>query len=246
MARASTIRAVGYRWIALLSAHTHTRPGRGALGNVTNGAKLQPQPQPQQQGRQRRALGDISNRAAPTTSASALAKNDEGLPVEYLHASDPLPLASFDFSAGAHPEAVAADVAGHRAATFGGTSRLPAACLPPLVLEDVPVPSPWPSGSPFEEGPMPCRGGPPPAPPSPPGREAAPLGRTVGPGHLRPCPTAAPPHPLSPGRPARPGAASWGQPARGSASPLVPRGRLVGLRALACALPCRGLRLSAL
>ena len=106
MARASTIRVVGFRWIVLLSAHTHTRPGRGALGNVTNGAKPQPQPQPQQQGRQRRALGDISNRAAPSTSASAFAKNDEGLPVEYLHASDPLPLASFDFSAGAHPEAV--------------------------------------------------------------------------------------------------------------------------------------------
>ena len=95
---------------------------------MTNGAKPQPQPQPQQQGRQRRALGDISNRAAPSTSASAWAKNDEGLPVEYLHASDPLPLASFDFSAGAHPQAVAADVA--------GTGRLPSArdhaCLPPV------------------------------------------------------------------------------------------------------------------
>ena len=164
VARASTDQG---RCVSLdYPAHTH--PGRGALGNVTNGAKVQ---QPQQQVRQRRALGDISNRAAPTTSASAWSKNDEGLPVEYLHASDPLRLASFDFSGGAHPEAVARAVAEHRAPIFGATAR-DAGAVPPLVLEQVRVPSPWEAGS--SPGPMPTFRG---VPPSPSGPEAAELGR---------------------------------------------------------------------
>jgi len=153
---------------------TRAHPGRGALGNVTNGAKPQPQQQ-EQQVRQRRALGDISNRAAPTTSASAWAKNDEGLPVEYLHAGDPSPLASFDFSGTARPEAVAGDVLEHRAPTFGATSCLSAACLPPLVLEEGPMPT--------------CRD----AHPSPRGLKAAQLGRRAGRHPCWPCPATSPP-----------------------------------------------------
>ena len=153
----------------------HTHPGRGALGNVTNGAKPKQQQQ-QQPVKQRRALGDISNKTAPTTSAKAWAKNDEGLPpVEYLHESDPVPLASFDFSGGAHPGEVAADVLEHRAPTFGARGYLSAACLSPAVYEEVPNPSPWAAGSPFEQGPFNRDG-----PPSPSGPEAAPLGRKVG------------------------------------------------------------------
>ena len=93
-------------------------------------------------------------KVAPATSLSAWTKNDEDLPVEYLHESDPVPLASFDFSGGAHPDEVAADVLAHRMPTFGARGFLPASDLPPLVFEEVPNPSPWAAGSPFEEGPM--------------------------------------------------------------------------------------------
>ena len=93
-------------------------------------------------------------KVAPATSLSAWTKNDEDLPVEYLHESVPVPLASFDFSGGAHPDEVAADVLAHRMPTFGARGFLPASDLPPLVFEEVPNPSPWAAGSPFEEGPM--------------------------------------------------------------------------------------------
>ena len=160
VARASTDQG---RCVSLdYPAHTH--PGRGALGNVTNGAKVQ---QPQQQVRQRRALGDISNRA----SSSAGGKKDELPPVECLHVSDPAPPASFDLSSWARPEAVARAVAEHRAPIFGATAR-DAGAVPPLVLEQVRVPSPWAAGS--SPGPMPTFRG---VPPSPSGPEAAELGR---------------------------------------------------------------------
>ena len=145
----------------------HTHPGR-ALGNVTNGAKPPP-PQQQQQVRQRSALGDISNRAAPGSSAGA--KKDELPPVECLHASDPLPLASFDLSSCARPEAVARAVDEHRAPVFGASAR-DVGGVAPLVLEQVPVPSPWAFGS--SPGPMPIFRG---VPPSPFGLEAEQLGR---------------------------------------------------------------------
>jgi hypothetical protein len=135
---------------------------------VTNGAKPPP-PQQQQQVRQRSALGDISNRAAPGSSAGA--KKDELPPVECLHASDPLPLASFDLSSCARPEAVARAVDEHRAPVFGASAR-DVGGVAPLVLEQVPVPSPWAFGS--SPGPMPTFRG---VPPSPFGLEAEQLGR---------------------------------------------------------------------
>lgn len=139
------------------------------LGDVTNEAK----PQQQQQARQRRALGDISNRAAPASSAGA--KKDELPPVECLHTSDPAPPASFDLSSWARPEAVARAVGEHRAPIFGAAARGPSA-VPPLVLEQVPPPSPWAVG--VSPGPMPAFRG---VPPMPFGLEAvAQLGRKTG------------------------------------------------------------------
>ena len=195
----------------------HTHPGR-ALGNVTNGAKPPP-PQQQQQVRQRSALGDISNRAAPGSSAGA--KKDELPPVECLHASDPLPLASFDLSSCARPEAVARAVDEHRAPVFGASAR-DVGGVAPLVLEQVPVPSPWAFGS--SPGPMPTFRG---VPPSPFGLEAEQLGR-------------------------KPAGTSHDGSERCSSSQVAPRARLGPARPASPPPPthththtrCRGLRLS--
>ena len=122
---------------------------------MTNKAK----PQPQQLVTPRRALGDISNRAAPSSSAGA--KKDELPPVECLHASDPAPPASFDLSSWARPEVVARAAGEHRAPIFGATAR-GAGAVPPLMLEPVPDPSPWVLGA--SPGPMPAFRGVPPSP----------------------------------------------------------------------------------
>ena len=130
------------------------------LGDKTNGVA---RPEPQQQTRPRRALGDISNRAASTASNAGSAKQNELPPIECMHACEPAPAASFDLASALKPEAVARAASEHRAPIFG-SAAVGRSGVPPLALEQMHAFPTIPAMFGASPGPMPAFRGAPPSP----------------------------------------------------------------------------------